>query len=54
LRERDYLEDLSADGSIILKWVFKNWDGCMDWINLAQDTDRCRDLLNAVVNLRFP
>jgi hypothetical protein len=25
----------------------------MDWIGLAQDMDRCRALVNAVMNLRF-
>jgi hypothetical protein len=28
------------DGSIILKWIFKKWDGGMDWIDLAQNRDR--------------
>jgi len=26
----------------------------MDWIDLAQDRDRRRDLLNAVMNFRLP
>jgi hypothetical protein len=26
----------------------------MDWIELAQDRDRCKALVNAVVNLRIP
>jgi hypothetical protein len=48
------LEDPGVDGRIILKWKFKKWDGGMDWIDLDQDTDRWRTLVNAVINLRFP
>jgi hypothetical protein len=28
--------------------------GGVDWIGLAQDRDRWRDLVNVVMNLRFP
>jgi hypothetical protein len=29
------------------------WGG-LDWIGLAQDSDKWRALVNAVMNLRFP
>jgi len=39
LEEWIHLEDRGVDGSIILKWVVKNWDG-VDWIGLAQERGR--------------
>ena len=27
LRERDHLEDSGVDGNIILRWIFRKWDG---------------------------
>jgi hypothetical protein len=54
LRERDHLEDLEVDGRIILIWLCKKWVGDVDWIDLAQDTDRWAALVNAVMNLRVP
>ena len=31
------MEEKGTDGRIILKYIFKNWDGDMDWIDLASD-----------------
>jgi hypothetical protein len=55
LREGDHLGDPGVDGTIISKWIFKKWDwGGMDWIELTQDRDRWRAVVNAVINLRVP
>jgi hypothetical protein len=45
--------DQDVGTQIILKWIFDKEDmGGMDWINLAQDRDQWRVLVNTVVNLR--
>jgi hypothetical protein len=49
------LEDPGVDGKIILKWIFEKLGrGDVDWIDLAQDRDRWRAVVNAVMNLRVP
>jgi hypothetical protein len=52
--EGDHLRDPGVDGRIILRWIFGKWDGDMNWIELAQDRDRWRALVNAVMNLGVP
>jgi len=48
LSERDHLENPGIDGRIILKCIFRNWVvGGMEWIDLAQNRDRWRTLVNA-------
>ena len=40
---------------IILRWIFRKWyGGSMDWIDLAENRDRWRALVNAVMNCRVP
>jgi hypothetical protein len=54
LREGDHLGDTGVDGRMILKWIFEKWEGDMYWIELSQDRDRWRAVVNAVMNLRVP
>jgi hypothetical protein len=54
LREGDHLDDPGISGRIILKWIFEKWDGDMEKIDLAQERDRWRAVVNAVMNLRVP
>ena len=51
LREGDHLEDPSLYGRLILKWIFRKWDGGA-WTDLAEDRHRWQPLVNAVMG--FP
>jgi hypothetical protein len=49
------LEDPGVDGKIISKWIFEKLDGgVVDWIDLAQDRDKWRALVNAAMKLWVP
>lgn len=53
--ERDHLEDLDVDWRIILKYIFQTHRiGGMDWINLFQDRNKWRAVVNTVMKTRFP
>jgi len=54
LTEGYHLENPGGDGRIILRCIIRKWDGGRDWIDLAQDRDRRRALVNGVINLRVP
>jgi hypothetical protein len=50
---RDHWEGQEVGGWTIFKWNLERWDG-MDWIDLAQDRNQWRALMNTVMNLRVP
>jgi hypothetical protein len=35
LMEGEQLEDLGTGRMMILKWIFKKWNGGLDWIHLS-------------------
>jgi hypothetical protein len=53
-KERDHWEDQDVGGWTILKWFLEIEWGGMDWIDLAEDRDKWRTLMNAAMNFRVP
>jgi hypothetical protein len=51
--ERRPLQDLSADGRIILKWKLISFEG-VNWIYLAKLRDKWQALVNGLINLQVP
>ena len=54
LRERDHWGDPDVDGRIILRLIFRKWEGCGDWMELSQDRERWRALVSTVMNFGVP
>ena len=55
LREGYHMEDPGVDRRIILKCIFERLGGrSIDWIDLAQDRDRWRAVVNGVMKLGVP
>jgi hypothetical protein len=52
-KERDHWEYQDVGGWTILKWILERQDG-MGWIDVAQDRNQWRALVNTVMNLRVP
>jgi hypothetical protein len=51
LREKEHLEDPDVDGRTILKCIFRNGMGGMDWIDMVPHKGRWQALVNAAMNL---
>jgi len=53
--QRDNLEDLRIDAKIILELLSNKWGWVgIDWIDLAQDRNNLRVIVNAVMNFQVP
>ena len=50
---KKHLENLGAYRRIILKWFFKKWNGCVEWIDVAQYRDRRGALTKEAMKVRF-
>ena len=48
------MEGPGVDGRLVLKWIFKRLNGGIGWIDLTQDRDRWRAVVNTVLNLQVP
>jgi hypothetical protein len=48
--ERGQLEIPGVDRRTIFKWILKNMIGGVDYIDLAEDRNNCRALVNTEMN----
>jgi len=55
LRERDHWGDPDADGRIILRWIFRKWEGVVrigwSWLRIGSSGGA---LVSTVMNLGIP
>jgi hypothetical protein len=51
-KDKDHLKDQGVDGRMGSKWTSGRLAGGVEWIYRAQDRDRWRAVVNAVMNLR--
>jgi hypothetical protein len=51
LRQGEHWEDPGEYWMIILRWIIRKWDRVIDWIDLVQDRDWWRALVNVAMNL---
>ena len=54
LKGRDCVEDPASDGILILSWIFRKWNGGIDWIDLAESRGSWLPRVSAVMNLWVP
>jgi hypothetical protein len=51
---RGHFKDIFVDGNLILKEMFKKYDGGVDWFGLAQSWDKWQSVVNTVMNNVVP
>jgi hypothetical protein len=52
-KQRDYSRGRGVDGSMGSEWIRRGLaEGSVEWVQLAQDRDRWRALVNMVMDLR--
>jgi len=54
LREKDHLENPNVDGRIILRWIFRKWEGAWNgliWLRIGRGL---RAFVSAITNPQVP
>jgi hypothetical protein len=51
MKNRYHVENAGLDRTVILNGYRRNRMGCVNWIDLIQDKDRCMYVVNAVMEL---